>query len=201
VSDTGVGMTADEQSRVFTKFFRARNPNTRREPGTGLGLAITQLLVELHGGAIDFTSTPGKGTTFFFDVPAWTGGAAEPKTAKGHVLVVEDDARIGFVLQRFLERGNYQVTLVGTGQEALEVVKKRPVDLVTLDMELPDMHGLTVLGLLKNDPATRAIPVIVVSALADSGTAARQGAAGYLGKPLKQQQLLEVVSAVLSRLH
>lgn len=196
VEDNGVGMNAAQQARVFSRFFRAKHPATRREPGTGLGLAITRSLVELQHGTIDFTSEAEHGSCFAITLPVWQPTAEGAEPAQRHILVVEDDARIGFIMSRFLERDNYRVTVAATGAEALKQVATSRFDAITLDLGLPDMHGLAVLQHLKDTPATTGIPVLIISAQSDDGRAKRLGAAGFLNKPMRQQDLQQAIAAL-----
>jgi len=200
VSDTGVGMTIDDQTRVFSKFFRAKHAAIRQESGTGLGLAITKLLVELHGGAIEFTSDQGKGTTFTFDLPITSAVPASTMEANGpkhRVLVVDDDARIGFALRRFLEEGGYDVAVVASGSAALKASKSRHYDAITLDLELPDMHGLQVLQALRAQPDTKDVPVVLVSGASITPEVRQSPASGILRKPIRREDLLALVGALV----
>ena len=99
-------------------------------------------------------------------------------------------------MSRFLERDNYRVTVAATGAEALKQVATTRFDAITLDLGLPDMHGLTVLQHLKDTPSPTAIPVLIISAQADDGRAKRLGAAGFLNKPMRQQDLQQAIAAL-----
>lgn len=145
VGDTGVGMTADERAKLFTKFFRAQNPATQNVSGTGLGLNIVKSLVEKQGGRIWVTSEPMQGSTFIFTIPAdGTTGAAviatsadapAPVTKAGtRILVVDDEPDIAGLIRRYLERGGYQVLVAHDARAALETAQREHPDLMTLDV-------------------------------------------------------------------
>src|SRR5215469_9342776 len=158
VSDTGVGMTPDERDKLFTKFFRAQNPATQDVSGTGLGLNIVKSLVDKQGGRIWVTSEPMKGSTFTFTIPIDGTSAAEgtatsaapvpvPVTKVGaQILVVEDEPDHVRLFRHFLERGGYRVLVAHDARTALQTAHRERPDLITLDVNLPDDDGFTLLG-------------------------------------------------------
>ena len=203
VSDTGIGLTPEEQAQVFNRFFRAHNRTTQEVSGTGLGLAIAKSIVEMHQGDLTVSSTPGIGTTFSLTLPiARTVAEQEflPRTILpgARVLVVDDDMNVTSLVRRYLERAELQVFLARTGSEAQHIARMERPDLIILDLLLPDVDGFTVLEHLKNDPATQNIPIIIVSILPDSGKGRALGAVDFLIKPLRERWLLERVGRVLS---
>ncbi len=201
VVDTGIGMTPAETEQVFTRFFRASNQTTMATRGTGLGLSITRSLVELLGGTISVESAAGKGSTFTFTLPlalerasdAVAAAATETAAGMGVVLVVEDDPDTARLLRRVLERAGHHVLVATTGSDALDLAAVEDPALILLDIVLPDIDGMTVLGRLKADPDLAAIPVMVLSMLPDDGAGRRLGAVGYLAKPIDEAVLLERV--------
>jgi PAS domain S-box-containing protein len=208
VGDTGVGLTADERDKLFTKFFRAQNPATQNVSGTGLGLNIVKSLVESQGGRIWVTSEPMKGSTFIFTIPTdgTTGAAAIatsadapiPVTTVGtRILVVDDEPDIAGLIRRYLERGGYQVLVAHDAHTALETARRERPDLMTLDVNLPDCDGFTLLEWLKADAATALIPVIMLSVLEDSGRGLLMGAVDYLHKPIDESTLLSHVGSIV----
>jgi PAS domain S-box-containing protein len=208
VSDTGVGMTADERDKLFTKFFRAQNPATQNVSGTGLGLNIVKSLVEKQGGRIWVTSEPMKGSTFIFTIPTdGTTGAAiatsaadapAPVTTAGtRILVVDDEPDIAGLIRRYLERGGYQVLVAHDARTALETARRERPDLMTLDVNLPDCDGFTLLEWLKGDQVTAPIPVIMLSVLEDTGRGLLMGAVDYLHKPIDESTLLSHVGSIV----
>jgi PAS domain S-box-containing protein len=207
VSDTGVGMTAEERDKLFTKFFRAQNPATQNVGGTGLGLNIVKSLVEKQGGRIWVTSEPMKGSAFIFTIRAdgtteaaaiaTSADASAPATKVGtRILVVDDEPDIAGLIRRYLERGGYQVLVAHDAHTALETAQRERPDLMTLDVNLPDSDGFTLLEWLKGDPATAPIPVIMLSVLEDTGRGLLMGAVDYLHKPIDEPTLLSHVGSI-----
>ena len=204
VHDTGIGISPEDQGKIFDNFFRADDPLVQSVPGTGLGLCIVQSLAEMHGGRIWVESEVGKGSTFTFTLPtvearrvAKAGGKAERDAAR--VLVIEDDADIAALIQLHLAGNGREVLIARRGDQAIEMAQKEHPDLITLDILLPDMDGFTVLEQLKANPATREIPVVVVSVLPDQDECLRLGAVDYVSKPIDEQRLLGAVRKVLVR--
>ncbi|MDP9026206.1 MAG: response regulator [Actinomycetota bacterium] len=195
VSDNGIGISPEDRGRLFSRFFRSADPAAHAVGGTGLGLVITRSLVELHGGTIDVTSTHGIGSTFTVTLPSVAGSssAAEPTVSSvaGRVLIVEDEPDIAGLLCRYLERAGYAVLVASTVAQALTLARTGSPDLITLDLVLPDGDGFAVLEALKNDPTTAGIPVLVVSAMDESGPARLLGAVDYLRKPVEETKLLQ----------
>ncbi|HEV2123730.1 MAG TPA: ATP-binding protein, partial [Chloroflexota bacterium] len=206
VRDTGVGLTPEEQTHLFQKFYRAKNRATQEVGGTGLGLAITRQLVHLHGGEIWVKSTPGEGSTFSFTLPVASGGqrpeALPSNDGTAHVgaqlLVIDDEADIAQMIRRYLVREGYGVRLARTLAEGLHIVRTDPPDLILLDVLLPDGDGHELLAMLKADPLTEHIPVIMLSIVSDQGRWREAGATGYLTKPVKGPVIAERVRQVLS---
>jgi PAS domain S-box-containing protein len=202
VADTGMGLSAEDLGKLFTKFFRASNRATQEVRGTGLGLAITRSLVEAHGGQITATSQLGEGSTFRFTLLV---AAGEQRTAapslpwsqrRGgrRVLVVEDEADIADLFRRYLERAGYEVLVAGNGEDAMVLVIEEQPDLVTLDVALPDMDGYAVMERLRETLGPSEMPpVVFLSMLPDDGRAARLGAVGHLTKPFGEAALLDAV--------
>src|SRR5690606_35837630 len=178
VRDHGMGIPEAFRSRVFTKFAQAEGADSRRYEGTGLGLHITRKLIEAMGGTIDFTTETGVGTTFFFDVPLAGRGEADASSpgnakASGHspaataerprILICEDDPDVGTLLRVLLERAGLDPVPVRTLADARRLLAEERFAAMTLDLTLPDGSGLTLLRELRREPATRELPVIVIS--------------------------------------
>jgi PAS domain S-box-containing protein len=217
VIDTGVGISASDREKLFTRFFRAEDTAVRQQPGTGLGLNITKSMVEMHGGEIWVESEPGVGSTFSFTLPVPAGlmkaePSAESKTTAlparkapvpipsgPWVMVVDDDIDVAHLFEYQLEKAGYRVTVVTQGAQALDVARQLKPELITLDLMM-EVDGLDVLRDLKSDPLTCNIPVVVVSVIAEPQKGLALGAADYLVKPLKQGELLERVGRVLEQL-
>ncbi len=204
VSDTGIGLSPEEQAQLFTRFFRAHNRATQEAGGTGLGLAITRSLVEMHGGQITVESAPGQGSTFSFTLPIAQDAPSHDRVAptlrpSGRILVIDDEVNIANLIRRYLEHAGYEVLVAHQGTDALRIAQAEHPDLITLDLLLPEADGFTVLEWLKNDRRTASIPVILLSILPDNGTSHLLGAVDYLTKPVREQVLLEHIHSILAR--
>jgi CheY-like chemotaxis protein len=209
VKDTGIGIHPGDLSKIFERFYRADHPMVQESRGTGLGLPIVKMFVEMHGGRVWAHSEADSGSTFTVLLPLPTALDEEglptmmPETVslaeRRHVLVADDDPDIAELVRLHLEEANYRVTIVGRGEEALEVARRQFPDLIILDILLPDMDGRAVLEALKAEPDTTDIPVLMLTVVMDDGTAFDLGAAGYLSKPIEAKELREAVHVALSR--
>lgn len=222
VTDTGVGISPEDQEKLFTRFFRAEDTAVRQQPGTGLGLNITRSMVEMHGGEIWLESERGMGTTFSFTLPVPTGLVAEPAAEAGaavraapelspvpeppkgaaglpRILVADDEPDVASLFQHELERAGYQVAAVNQGRRVLKVARQLQPDLITLDL-LMDVDGLSILQQLKAHPETADIPVVVVSVVARPVEGLALGATDYLVKPLSEGVLLQTVGRILDQI-
>jgi signal transduction histidine kinase/CheY-like chemotaxis protein len=200
VSDTGVGIAAADQQRIFEAFQRGDRATRTNTEGTGLGLTLSKRIVELHGGRIWMESELGAGSTFAFAIPliraerpraAASQGAA--RGVAGSVLVVEDDRRSADLLGVYLEDAGYDVAFARDGVEGLELARELKPAAVILDILLPRISGWDLLAQLKSDPATSAVPVVIVSMVDEQGAGFALGAADYLVKPVDRSRLLDVL--------
>ncbi len=219
VADTGIGIGAEDQIKVFDRFFRADDPDVQEFSGTGLGLAIVKSLVEMHHGRLWLESELGKGSTFSFTLPVVEqetteepasapppmvadtskNGAQSPDgDLRRRVLVVEDDQHIAELISHHLKDGGYAVSTVGRAEDAVRAARRERPDLITLDIYLPDTDGFELLQTLKSDEATADIPVVIVSVLPDKKQGLRLGAVDYVVKPIDERLLLGTVGRVLS---
>jgi signal transduction histidine kinase len=168
VTDTGIGIPEDEVERVFEEFHQVRNPLQARATGTGLGLSYARRLAEILGGALTLTSVLGEGTTVTLHLPV-----RDPDNrglpALGTVLVVDDDEsfrdRIGTLLREFTDEVRY----AADGRSALDAVADHRPGLICLDLYMPGMNGREVLGVLREKPELRDIPVVVVTSTSTEG--------------------------------
>ena len=196
VSDTGIGMTPDQQAKLFQEFTQADSSTARQFGGTGLGLAITRKLAQMMGGDVTVTSELGKGSIFTVRLPASehqtpdssTRGNAEPRAADC-VLVIDDDATARELIAHNLQVAGFSAVTASGGLEGLKLAKElRPVA-ITLDVVMPDLDGWSVLAALRQDTELAEIPVIMVTILDEQRRATSLGAAGYLTKPIDQHTL------------
>jgi PAS domain S-box-containing protein len=200
VRDTGIGISPQDQGRVFDRFFRADSPEVQGTPGTGLGLPIVKSLVAMHGGEIWVESELGQGSRFTFTLPTGEAGRPlAPPKGPSQILVVEDDLHIAKLIQFHLSGNGRQVRVARQGDEALALAREERPDLITLDVMLPDVNGFELLETLKSDPQTRDIPVVIVSVVADRQEGLRLGAADYVAKPIDEEKLLAAVRKALRR--
>lgn len=207
IEDTGIGIALEDQPRLFQKFFRADNSTTREASGTGLGLAITKAIIEKLGGAIWVQSEPGEGSSFFFTLPAAGvalsagGDTATSTRGAGLVLCVDDDPTIVRLLSHQMERRGFRTVAATDGREALRQARELSPDAITLDIMMPGMDGFAVLRKLKTDEATREIPVILLSVLANDRPSRVPEAFAFLKKPIDETQLAAVVRAAVAQRH
>jgi signal transduction histidine kinase/CheY-like chemotaxis protein len=206
VRDTGIGIAESEQDRIFEAFQRGGRAVRTSSEGTGLGLTLSKRIIDLHGGRLSMESELGVGSTFTFAIPLLAGSEialAEPEASEpeitaageaGKVVVVEDDRRSAELLQLYLLDVGYSVAIARDGAEGLELVRRLDPAAVILDILLPTLSGWDVLARLKSDPATAAIPVLIVSMVDEQGAGFALGAADYLVKPVDRARLLDAMA-------
>jgi PAS domain S-box-containing protein len=205
VQDHGPGIPDEFRARMFTKFAQADSSDTRQRGGTGLGLVIAKEITERHGGRLWFDSSPGAGTSFHIDLPLTE--APESSTVGdglGRLLVCEDDPDAAALLTHTLERDGFSVDTVATAAEAEAALGvANSYRALVLDLVLPDRHGLALIQVLRLAPATRELPIIVVSAQADAGRdetgAAALDVIDWMEKPIDVARLRRAVAAALAR--
>src|SRR6516164_1613731 len=200
VADTGIGMTAEQQAKLFEEFTQADSSTARRYGGTGLGLAITRKLARMMGGDVTVASEPGKGSVFTVRLPGRAEPAARSTINGGRppsndcVLVVDDDATARELIADQLKAEGFSVATATGGLEGLKLAKDlRPIA-ITLDVMMPDLDGWSVLAALRQDADLAEIPVIMVTILDEHRRGVALGAAGYLTKPIDRERLHRMVS-------
>ncbi len=202
VSDDGPGLTVSQQAGLFVPFERL-GAEHGTVAGAGLGLAISRHLVEAMQGRLELRTAPGQGCTFTMTLPGASGrpsdaapaaAAAGAVLAPARVLYVEDNEVNIEVMQALLrDQPNLQLLVARDGHAGLALVREHHPDLVLLDMQLPDMHGLEFFARLRAEPAVGKVPCVAVSAnaMADDVRAALEaGLYGYLTKPIDAEALI-----------
>jgi len=200
VADTGIGMTPEQQAKLFEEFTQADSSTARRYGGTGLGLAITRKLARMMGGDVTVASEPGKGSVFTVRLPAGPDPVAKAATNGSRppgndcVLVVDDDATARELIAEQLKAEGFSVVTAAGGLEGLKLAKDlRPI-VITLDVMMPDLDGWSVLAALRQDADLAEIPVIMITILDEHRRGVALGAAGYLTKPIDRERLHRMVS-------
>jgi signal transduction histidine kinase/CheY-like chemotaxis protein len=214
VRDTGIGMTAAQQQVVFEPFRQADSSTTRRYGGTGLGLSISRRIVELMGGKLCMESVLDQGSTFHFSirlemdvaslsVPALAnlGRATASRPRRLRILLAEDNLVNQRIAQKLLETRGHEVTVVAHGGEALDAHARGSFDVVLMDVQMPEVDGLTATRLLREREAQtgRYTPIVAMTAHAMPGDRERflaAGIDGYVAKPVRVEQLMEEIARV-----
>ncbi len=222
ITDTGIGIAPGDYGAVFEQFKQVGGDTLTDKPkGTGLGLPICKEIVEHHGGRIWVESEVGKGSTFSFALPVnKTTARARPlhlddlvkqlKEQVAHsqlniigqasnILIVDDDDSIRSLLQQELGDAGYSIEEASNGKEALEKVRINRPDLIILDIMMPEMNGFDVAAILKNDPNTMDIPIIVLSVVQDKARGFRIGVDRYLTKPIDTGLLFNEIGSLLEQ--
>ncbi len=203
VADKGMGISREDQKKLFNKFYRVDSAMTREIGGTGLGLSITKSIIELLGGRVSVKSKLGEGSTFSFTVPVAgmdmvrTPSLLPPEQVGGTVLVVDHDPDVADLIATYLIRRGYEVVKAHTAEEALALAIRVRPRVITLDVILEGADGFELLQSLKDHDETANIPVVVVSIICDEGLSCRLGATEYLEKPIDQQRLIEIIDPLV----
>jgi signal transduction histidine kinase/CheY-like chemotaxis protein len=200
VRDTGLGIAAEDQARIFDEFQQAKQVGSKSGEGTGLGLTLSKKFVELQGGRIWVDSQIGHGSTFTFTIPLWESHAAVPEPTVPQpagaeptgpsVLVVEDDARSIELLTLYLTADNFKVSVARDGEDGLAMARRLLPAAIILDIRLPRVDGWDFLARAKADPELAGIPIVIVSVLDERGKGFALGASGYIVKPASREDLL-----------
>ena len=229
IKDTGIGISKEQQKKLFRAFTQADESTTRVFGGSGLGLAISRNICRLMGGDITVNSQLDEGSEFCVRIPSHVtdveaaeniGVINESKNKRAikrkrrknsltktnerrnkvsKILVIDDDASVVDLLERTLGLDGYQVDCITQGNDSLNEARKIMPDLILLDILISDVSGWSILAQLKKDPAVAHIPVVMHSALDERSTAYALGASDYLSKPASRDMLSEVMLRNLRR--
>jgi signal transduction histidine kinase/CheY-like chemotaxis protein len=223
INDTGIGIAPEDFGAVFEQFKQVGGDTLTDKPkGTGLGLPICKEIVEHHGGRIWLESKVGKGSTFSFAIPVIKSDSAKSKPLHlnelvkqlkeqmafsklkingkiATILVVDDEESIRSLLHQELSDAGYLIEEASNGKEALECIRKNKPDLIILDVMMPEMNGFDVAAILKNDPQTMDIPIIVLSVVQDKARGFRIGVDRYLTKPIDTTELFAEVGTLIEQ--
>ncbi|WP_131196022.1 hybrid sensor histidine kinase/response regulator [Lichenihabitans psoromatis] len=213
VSDTGIGMSAEQLEKLFLRFSQADASTTRKFGGTGLGLSISKAFSVMLGGDIAVESGLGQGSVFTVMVPAvWSpspselhdqdetaadatttrpGGSADIE--KDWVLVIDDDPAQRELMSRFLAREGFGARTAADGRTGIEMARAMKPRAILLDVMMPGMDGWSVLSVLKADPALEAIPVVMITFVSERGLALSLGASEYVLKPVQWDRFKQVM--------
>ncbi len=227
IIDTGIGIELEDCKQVFERFRQVGDVLTDKPRGTGLGLPICKQIIEHHGGKIWVESEVGQGSTFSFTLPLYLqekgvdGTAVLPShnvdailqklktrvasatstTARERktILIADDDPNIRELLRQSLVAESYEVEEAANGKEAITKAKALEPDLIILDVKMPQMNGFDAAAVLKNDPTTMRIPIIMLSIVQDRERGYRIGVDRYLTKPIDRNALLTEVDQLLAQ--
>ncbi|MEK8018660.1 MAG: response regulator [Candidatus Parabeggiatoa sp.] len=200
VIDNGIGMTIEQQKKLFKPFMQGDSSMTRRYGGTGLGLAITQKFAQMVGGTLWVESEFGDGSTFVLSLPVKTKiipdipseNETESETlskGEGIILIIDDDMIICDLFQKKLGQLGYAVAIAEEGNKCFELAHKLHPDCILLDINMPEQDGWQILSKLKNDSKLAAIPVIMMSLNINKSEGYAKGATDCLDKTLLHSQL------------
>jgi CheY-like chemotaxis protein len=207
VRDTGIGIDAVDRSRVFERFFRADNPDTRAIRGTGLGLAIAKLVAEQHNGRIEVESRRGAGSSFRVLLPKKRGAAIpEPRPssapapaprARPLVLAIDDDRLAHRIIAASLQTCGIDLICAETGEQGVRIANEHRPEVMLVDLELPDFNGLEVIASVRAAAGTSPPKIIVISGQERPKSLESHGVASFLPKPVRSEVLREEVLRVL----
>ncbi|RIK84515.1 MAG: hybrid sensor histidine kinase/response regulator [Hyphomicrobiales bacterium] len=211
VEDTGIGIPQGMLEKVFEKFSQVDSSSTRRHEGTGLGLAIASRLVALMGGEMGVESEPGKGSIFWFRVPLPIHEAAQPArpvpvdVSGARILVIDDNAVNRDILLEQLRSWHFDCAAAESGEVGLAFLDRATelnasVDCIILDYQMPGINGLEVARRVAANPATRHIPVLLLTSVDQAVTGqitAESGISAHLNKPARSSALLETLVTMM----
>ncbi|MBS4047169.1 MAG: response regulator [Alphaproteobacteria bacterium] len=210
VADTGIGIAPEAMANLFEKFTQADSTVGRRYGGTGLGLAISKKLVELMGGEVGAESELGKGSRFWFTLPARTaaGTVAEPPPAKGaaltngRILIVDDNQTNRLIVSEILKAAGHRYEAVSSGEAAIGKVAAEDFDLILMDINMPGLDGFQTAAHLRSLPGRKCdIPILALTASAlpdEAEMYLKAGMKGHVAKPIDPKVLIAAIEDTLA---
>lgn len=200
VADEGRGIPADKLRSIFGRFQQVDASDSREKGGSGLGLAISSSIVRQHGGEIWVESEPGAGSVFSFTIPRVREEMPPACIARlKRVLLCDDDEDARRLIATILTGNGYSVREAPSGHDLLALAAEEKPDLILLDLFMPDLNGWEALARLRSDPATKDIPVVIVSVLsADEIGLPFTSLSGWVQKPLDPESLLNAITNAFS---
>jgi signal transduction histidine kinase/CheY-like chemotaxis protein/HAMP domain-containing protein len=202
VSDTGIGISEENKKIIFEEFRQIDGTPSKKYSGTGLGLAISKKILDLLGGKIWVASIEGEGSVFSFMIPikyqnekrkisvSSVNSEILRKNARNPVLVIDDDAEVRYTIGQYLISNGYEVIFAEDGETGVKLALEKQPFAITLDLLLPKKNGWDILKELKENPATKDIPVILISIVVDKNMGYELGAFEYFIKPISAEKLL-----------
>jgi signal transduction histidine kinase/DNA-binding response OmpR family regulator len=208
VSDTGIGIAAQDQERIFEDFVQIKSHLQKQVKGTGLGLPLSAKLAELLGGSVSVKSEPGQGSIFLLSIPIVyphdielppLQQLAPLKPGYLPILVVEDHPETLFIYEKHLQESRYQLIATRTLAQARQALQQLRPAAIVLDILLEGQNGWTFLQEVKGDESTRAIPVLVATVIDNEQQALALGADGFLIKPVERLPLLNKLNTLVNQ--
>jgi len=213
VSDHGPGIPDAFRGRIFDRFSQADSSDTKKAGGTGLGLSISKAIIDRHGGDIGFDTAAGKGASFHFDLPIEEGPDISEIPRKSrrrggrkrppHVLICEDDPDIAKLLGVLLRQNGIETDIAPDATTAKSFLRQKAYDAMTVDIQLPDQDGLSLIQDIREGEATRNLPVVIVSVQAEEARNRLEGAAlgilDWLEKPIDEDRLRDALAVAVQR--
>ncbi|XOV79114.1 MAG: ATP-binding protein [Aestuariibacter sp.] len=208
VIDTGIGMSREEQRRVFDRFAQADTSTTRKFGGTGLGLSISQSLINLMNGKMAISSEPGKGTRVVVTLPLQQAelssessqqvSSGPPMLSGKNILIAEDNEINQFIIESMLQPTEATLDFANNGKLAIDAFKRKPYDIVLMDIQMPEMDGLEAYSIIKELNQTAPVIALTANVMADDVQKYSQaGFTGHIGKPIDANELYTLLHELL----
>jgi signal transduction histidine kinase/DNA-binding response OmpR family regulator len=201
VKDTGIGISKEDQEKLFEPFSQVDDSPTRKTGGTGLGLSISRRMVEMQGGQIGLESAANEGSTFWFTIPVSKQVVEAPNDEEigtlgdaKVILSIDDDEKIINLYKRYLKPHGYNIIPLTDPTIVMDEVKRINPDAITLDIMMPSKDGWQVIQELKSDPETKEIPIVICSIVTDREKGFSLGATDYLVKPILEDELVRALN-------